>query len=811
MGAGLQSWVNGVLHTDTSTVTSRALGMRVASAGHLEAITVPLQPGKTLWWHITINGNLNAYCYRNTFTGQGANQFTIQVDPPSWNQSQTGTAYIVWGEHSVATSGGGGGGAPDYTPDAISLTNVNIDTPNETGVGVPRKFQVTGINQPIQLKVARSNSTQTGNLTANRTLVRSSDNQNGPWTLHATFVGNGETEFMVSNGKWVEISFEKTTSSGRATSSYDVAVSNSTLNASMASFSVSAVVDNDNNFGVSDPHLDPIDWANISESSTSHQFATANAYRKLTGINQKVVLRATIENASGNFVGGSRLEMYVNGVLRFHSTNIANGSWAGGEFNPDEDVAFVAVIYGVNGEQRNASYTVRVTNQTTGALVDTFTVNQTAGVADYAQDAIDWPDFSLTTNDASINSSGVFRQITGINRPITVRVAVSGVTGNLSDYRTQLHYNPAGSASSGGPWSHANLKNGQSVDFTMTNGQWIYFDVWGSTTSGRRSGSWTTTITNVSTGQVIDTFKTTITVDNDDNFNVADYTPDPMSWSDMTLSTNEHYVQAAPPSKTITGINQPIRIRAEVLNVTGDISAGGIYIMKNGQAVGSYDIWTDGYGLREADYINGDVFNVIVDAQTVSGRKTGRCRVLITNVSTNSTLGEFWINFTVDANDDYNKNSGIPATDWMDLDHSYTSTSGMSSIPNYTTGNAKTISGLNPGQTATLTLSGSASGTAMAFVEIIKNGSGQGLKLYSPEGSTTVQNNYTGVTVQNGDSIAFRCGVGGRLAYSWEGQVSQDKTLNVTVNASLGGVIDTFTFNGSYTDWYDSGGGGIEN
>lgn len=95
----------------------------------------------------------------------------------------------------------------------------------------------------------------------------------------------------------------------------------------------------------------------------------------------------------------------------------------------------------------------------------------------------------------------------------------------------------------------------------------------------------------------------------------------------------------------------------------------------------------------------------------------------------------------------------------------------------------------------------------LGFVEIYKNGVNQGTKLYSPEGTESVTT-YSGVTVQNGDTIRFRGGVGGRNASRFDTPVSQEVYLAVNVYASPGGLLDTFGVNGSYTDQWNSGGGG---
>lgn len=137
-------------------------------------------------------------------------------------------------------------------------------------------------------------------------------------------------------------------------------------------------------------------------------------------------------------------------------------------------------------------------------------------------------------------------------------------------------------------------------------------------------------------------------------------------------------------------------------------------------------------------------------------------------------------------------------------------TNGGSSSPNWNQNGAQTIVGLAPGQTATLSLSGySDSGDALMGAGFIKNGVYQGDAVVSNHYSGSVDSSYANsVTVQNGDTIAIRASVVGFAADQWTTYTSASKTLYLTVSASLGGVLDTLQINGTYTDQWNSGGGG---
>lgn len=428
-------------------------------------------------------------------------------------------------------------GAIDKTPDAITLNGMSpTTTSNVLGDTASNAIQITGINAPITLRWERYNPT--GSIDAISVVVQKAASSSGPWTNVGSFnpllSGYQYADVAANNGDWFRYVIRGAeTFAGRKVYAFNMTVWNLDLNNQIASNRpVSVTVDSDDNFYAPDPHPNAVNWANISGSTNDASFYLSNAALTIGGINQAITIRATTSNVtkSGNIVADSRLAVHRNGVHVHNSTTINNGAWTEATVTNGQTLQFFAHA-GTSAGTAGISYTVTVTNQSAGgAVLDTFTVNQTVdadnnhNVPDPHPNAVDWADRNLLTNDPSATSSASFGQITGINTPITVRVSVSALTGNLSDYRTQCHYNPSGSSGSGGPWNHVNVKVGAPAEFTMTNNQWIYFDSWASTSAGRRSGSWLTTITNVTTGQVIDTFLTTAVVDDDNNHNI---TPDP--------------------------------------------------------------------------------------------------------------------------------------------------------------------------------------------------------------------------------------------------------------------------------------------
>ena len=712
----------------------------------------------------------------------------------------------------------------DVVPDPVSFSPITINSPDPDVAWVGTVQTITGITQAITLRVERYS--YSGNLDGAMVDVVVRDAA-GVEKFNSYFDAKGTglayLDVTVQNGWSVGYYAHAVTNSGRKSGSWQMVVwnlSNPGGSVQISSQPVSAVVDNDDNFNIPDDFVPTaVNWANISGSTNDASFYLANPEQTISGVNKPIVIRATISNVvkSSNIVSSSRLDFQRNGAYVHDTSGIGNGFWTQATLTSGQVCRFIAHA-GTSAGTGTLSYTVTVTNQSTGGTVlDTFTVNQTvdadnnhnvAPTPDYTPNAISVGNLSLNTNEPSGLTNASFFQITGINQQITVQFTRGNQwdSGGIFTRRLYIYHSKTGS---GGPWTEYFIGAGAQgvANIAATNGDWFYVQAFCDTTAGIGQTSFNGYVTNATTGVQMASYLVSATVDANNDYNVVDYTPDALGLGDLSISTNSEYGSVS-QSRTITGINQAITIRATVSNISGNLSNGGLYVQRNGANIGNYIPWVFGAESRETTFSNGDSISFYADGSTTSGKRQGQFYTSLTNVTTGQNLGGFWTYVTVDANNDYNLPAGgVTPRNWEDISHGYTSNNGSSSTPNYRLGGAQSIAGLASGQTATISLTATADGSAMAFVEVFKNGVNQGTKLYSPEGSTSVQT-YPAVTVQNGDTIAFRCGVGGRLAQSWEGTVWQDKSLNVSVNASPGGLIDTFSFYGSYSDSSGGGGGG---
>ena len=721
----------------------------------------------------------------------------------------------------------------DVVPDPVSFSPITINSPDPDVAWVGTVQTITGITQAITLRVERYS--YSGNLDGAMVDVVVRDAA-GVEKFNSYFDAKGTglayLDVTVQNGWSVGYYAHAVTNSGRKSATWNMVVwnlSNPGGSVQISSQPVSAVVDNDDNFNIPDDFVpNAVNWSNISGSTNDASFFLANPEQTISGVNKPIVIRATITNVvkSSNIISNSRLDFQRDGVYVHDTSGIGNGFWTQATLTSGQVCRFIAHA-GTSAGTGTLSYTVTVTNQSTGGTVlDTFTVNQTvdadnnhnvAPTPDYTPNAISVGNLSLNTNEPSGLTNASFFQITGINQQITVQFTRGNQwdSGGIFTRRLYIYHSKTGS---GGPWTEYFIGAGAQgvANIAATNGDWFYVQAFCDTTAGIGQTSFNGYVTNATTGVQLASYSVTGTVDADNNYNVTDVTPDPISLNNMSLETNENigWTNISGPVQ-ITGINQPVKLYAGISGRSGGVSAGTVFINKGPSAGGP---WTTATGLSTANggvdavewtMNNGEWFYIHVSAETYAGRKSGSFTVGIHNASTGyNVIAGCNVSLTVDADNNFNVPAGgVTPRNWEDISHGYTSNNGSSSTPNYRLGAAQTISGLASGQTATISLTGTAEGSAMAFVEIFKNGVNQGNRLYSPEGSTSVQT-YAGVTVQNGDTIAFRCGIGGRLAQSWEGTVWQDKSLNVSVNASPGGLIDTFSFYGSYSDSSGGGGGG---
>lgn len=145
------------------------------------------------------------------------------------------------------------------------------------------------------------------------------------------------------------------------------------------------------------------------------------------------------------------------------------------------------------------------------------------------------------------------------------------------------------------------------------------------------------------------------------------------------------------------------------------------------------------------------------------------------------------------------------SVDFADIPSFGTSaTNGSSSTPNWRNGAARVMPGA-----ATLHISVSSSGTAPYDISSRRNGAGylrhSTGSLNGPDSPVTPT-----MAVANGDSVVFQVAVAGELADTFNTFTHHERegTVTIRLNNASGPIVDTFTFFGSFSDSYQSGGGG---
>ena len=491
----------------------------------------------------------------------------------------------------------------------------------------------------------------------------------GAWAVSAapTITGiNAATPVSIVGGQYRINGGAWTTANGTVSAGQTVQMQAQAPSAAGASqtatLTVGGVSDTFQVTTIADYTLDPIAWPSLSETSSSTNFVTGGAGRTLSGINSNVNLRGTITGLSGNLSAGSRLEMWVNGGLRYHSTNLGDGSWAGGEFAPGETVQFVARAVSADSAQRSGGYTITVQNITTGQTVNTFSVAQTAAAPDYTPDAfIDFVDQNAVTNDRTI-WFGPAQTVTGINRPITLRVERYGYSGNFDEIYVNVYRD------SGAGWIHQGSfdpRNGgyQYLDVTVNNGDKIHYAVDARTNEGRRTGTMNMVVWNLSQpggSAQLSNRTANMIVDNDNNYPIRNVTA--VDWDNGVFETSANTGAGATGYRTISGIEVPVTIRADIQNITGQgynlADGGDFYIVSATRGNLASKPWRDG-GSLSAVVQPGEQIRFYTDAVTTQGRKQFGFDVQVYNATTGAHIDHHYQSGILDADNNWNMGASV--------------------------------------------------------------------------------------------------------------------------------------------------------
>ena len=401
---------------------------------------------------------------------------------------------------------------------------------------------------------------------------------------------------------------------------------------------------------------DAISYANVATVTNDAIGFAGVASKQITGVSQVITLRLERFNYAGTadvgyllgYKGPSAIGPWTQVVslnplgtaTQFGDFTIANGEW----------FYFYGQAETTSG-RKTAAFDVVVWNESAGHIVLASTNlsmvvddNNDFNVADYAPDAVNWGNLSIYTNDASGGSSAAFGQITSINRDITLRVAISNRSGSISSASLGVHINPVGASSSGGPWTHysLNANANSSQDFTLSNGRWIYFDAAASTSSGRKDHSYTVTITNVTTGAVIDTFTVSTTVDADNDFNVADYDLDAIDWGNIFFDSSAGSYYTTNAYRTMSGINANVSLSVVVSDffVTGGAIQNSLWAMQSATR-GDLILANLGNGSYGATIQPSEQIRFGINIATTGGRREFGFNVYVYNATTGAFIDHF--------------------------------------------------------------------------------------------------------------------------------------------------------------------------
>lgn len=404
---------------------------------------------------------------------------------------------------------------------------------------------------------------------------------------------------------------------------------------------------------------------------------------------------------------------------------------------------------------------------------------------------------SLVTNDyQGWTNTGQFT-VSGISEAIVLRFTRGNQvdSGGIFTRRLYIFH----TTNNGASWTEYTIGAGANgtADITVNAGDQIHIRAFCDTTSGRGDTSFTGYITNLTTGTALAQFNVTGTVDLDNNYNnfvpdvVADWINLPVisgvvnendySWSTTSYGTHQ-----------VLGINQPVTLRFERYNYSGNLDALYIDVFT---APPGQEFQHHGYfaaHVNDGQYHYLDVPNVVNGTRVAfnphaisnSGRRSGQCDLVIHNNTSGHTIARANGNsFTVDNDNNWNV---APIYTPNPVDWGNTSLTSPDSTV-WADTNTVTITGINQPITLRGTVSNS-TGTGAGELEVWVNGAWRG-------GSTNLNNgSWTAATVNNGDQVMWRGYI--------QGSGYRYRNFNVTVsNQTTGGqTLDTFNIGLSVGD-----------
>lgn len=360
----------------------------VGGAGSVHSITPAVTitpsggtaPYSYLWERASGSTLVGSYGPQNTTT------FQTQANIPP------GEAEAIW-RCRVSDSAGRVGYSPDVVfrhtvvavdlvPNPLTLSTINFAT-NAHHEATSDVTDITGISQPITLRVERYG--YTGNIDGALVYVYSGPTagQWGPWTHVGSFdprgTGLSYVDFTAQPNSRLHYVIDQFTTSGRRNYAFDLVVwnlSNPGGPAQLSNRRVNLTVDADNNYYPVDYTIDPVSVGPQSFVTNDQYGGVYSPSIPLRGYNQNITLRITISNRSSNMADGTlyfvQAENHGNlsyrREMKFNSGTLVNDVVVPPNFN--------AMFYfdGITDSgRRTADFDVTITNlSASGAVVASF-------------------------------------------------------------------------------------------------------------------------------------------------------------------------------------------------------------------------------------------------------------------------------------------------------------------------------------------------------------------------------------------------------------------------------------------------------
>lgn len=352
------------------------------------------------------------------------------------------------------------------------------------------------------------------------------------------------------------------------------------------------------------------------------------------------------------------------------------------------------------------------------------------------------------TTPAAFDLGGPITGATGGTYSLSNTVTISGINAPAAVSITNGQYRIAG-----GAW--------QSAAGSIANGQTVQVRVLAQDVGG------TSRTATLNVGGVTDTFSVTT---------VLDQTPNAFNFTAVTGAALNTTVVHPGGARTISGINAPTPI-----SIVG----------------GAYQINNTGAWLTTAGTVNnGDVVNV----RRVTGGAYSTAYVATL------TVGSFSTSFTVTTRPP--PDITPDPVDWTNMFASYYGAASGPTGPAWVDGPVRTITGLDAGQSITLSFSQDnvVAGGAGLVVQVFKNGAPAAYSMSVPDSANSNPVTVGTVSVANGDTIRFRATVFDATIQPGAGAGSSVSARQTVRNQTAGIVLDTFVVTGEYYEETNCGG-----